>query len=237
VLAVAARWKFAYKLVLSMGLRPSIADRYSSLLKASEIARTNSTMQGVFQGICGILRQIVPYDRAGLSLYNPDQDNLKIVDIYGPHENSIFLAGHFLNRKTSQSGWVFDHKEPMFRRDLASDARFPGDRKIIGEGYFSICSVPLVVRGQSIGVLSVLGERKDQLTADHAEIVEEVSHQIALAIASIAPRCQNHANTRVVCPRCIGAAGGKTTVSKHREDLSNWGRKGGRGRKNNTVQP
>lgn len=28
-----------------------------------------------------------------------------------------------------------------------------------------------------------------------------------------------------LCPRCIGAAGGKTTVTKHRDALSMWGKK------------
>jgi formate hydrogenlyase transcriptional activator len=219
-----------------MGPHPSIADRYTSLLKASEIALTNSTMQEVFQGVCNVLKEIVPYDRAGLSLYDLEHDGLKIVDVYGPHENSIFRIGHLLSRKTSQTGWVFENKQSMFRRDIADDPRFPGDPKIVDEGYRSICSVPLVVRGNSIGVLSVLGARRNQLSSGDAEIVTEVSQQVALAIASIVPRCQTHANTKVVCPRCIGAAGGKSTVSKHREDLSSWGRKGGRGRKSISIE-
>lgn len=175
---------------------------------------------------------MVPYDRAGLSLYDPDYDGLRIVDTYGPHENSIFRVGHLLNRKTSQTGWVFEHKTPMVRRDLAKEVRFPADKNILDEGYYSLCSVPLVVSGTSIGVVTVLAERKNQLSLNHADVVEEVANQIALAIRSALPRCPTHGNTRLVCPRCIGAAGGKTTVSKHRNDLSSWGKKGGRGRKN-----
>jgi formate hydrogenlyase transcriptional activator len=216
--------------------RPSIADRYSSLRKASEIALTTTTTEGIFQGVCGILKEVVPYDRAGISLYDPEHDSLKIVDIFGPHENSVFRVGHLLGRKTCQTGWVFEHKQTLFRRDLATQSQFPSDKKIIDEGYRSICSVPLVVRGNSIGVLSVIGSRQNQLSVDHAEIVEAVSQQVALALASIVPHCLTHTNTKVVCPRCIGAAGGKTTVLKHREDLSNWGRKGGRGRRSISVE-
>jgi formate hydrogenlyase transcriptional activator len=216
--------------------RPSIADRYSSLRKASEIALTTTTAEGIFQRVCDLLKKVVPYDRAGLSLYDADNDGLKIVDIYGPHENSVFRVGHLLGRKTCQTGWVFEHKQTLFRRDLAAESKFPSDKRIIDEGYRSICSVPLVVRGNSLGVLSVIGSRQNQLSVDHAEIVEAVSQQVALALASIVPRCLTHTNTKVVCPRCIGAAGGKTTVLKHREDLSNWGRKGGRGRKSISVE-
>jgi formate hydrogenlyase transcriptional activator len=214
----------------------SIADRYRSLLKVNQVALTTSTTEGIFQGMCGVLKDIVPYDRAGLSLYDPEHDSLKIAGIYGPHENSIFTVGHLLSRKASQTGWVFDHKTTLFRRDLEKEVRFPGDKRVIDEGYRSICSVPLVVGGSSIGVVSVLASRKNKLSANHAEIVEEISNQIALAITSLTPRCPRHINGRLVCPRCIGAAGGKTTVSKHRNDLSIWGKTGGRGRKNLAVE-
>jgi formate hydrogenlyase transcriptional activator len=213
-------------------MRTPIAHRYWSLLKANEVALTTATTEEIFQRMCIALKDIVPYDRAGLSLYEPDQDGLRIVGIHGPHVNSLFRVGHVLSRQTSQTGWVFEHKTTLFRSDLEKQSRFPGDKKVVDEGYRSICSVPLVVRGNSIGVVSVLGARKNQLSEDHAEIVEEMSKPIALAISSLMLRCPKHANTRVLCPRCIGAAGGKTTVLKHRDDLASWGRKGGRGRRN-----
>jgi formate hydrogenlyase transcriptional activator len=211
-----------------MGVPTSIAQRYRSLLKVNEIALTTSTPLGLFQGLCAALNDAVPYDRAGLSLYDPDQDGLRIVGIHGPHNGSIFTVGHMLSRQNTQTGWVFEHKTMLFRRDLEKELRFLSDKRIVDEGYRSICSVPLVVRGSSIGVLSVIASRRNQLTNSHAEIVEQMSKVIALAISSTLPRCSNHTNTKLVCPRCIGAAGGKTTVSKHRDDLSDWGKKGGR---------
>lgn len=182
--------------------------------------------------MCVLLKNIIPYERAGLSLYDPDQDSLRITEIFGPHENSMFRVGRLLDRATTQTGWVFDHKTALFRRDLGNDMRFPGDKKVVEEGYHCICSVPLVVRGSSFGVISVLASRKNQLSADHAEIIEEVSKPVALAVSSLIPRCPKHTHTRTVCPRCIGATGGKATVSRHREDLSKWGRQGGRGHRN-----
>jgi len=214
-----------------MNLR-TISDRYRALLQVNEVALTGSTTEELFGGMCAALRRLLPYDRAGLSLYDPDCDSLKIVALYGPHENSIFRLGHLLDRKTSQTGWVFEHQTYIIRRDLAKEVRFPADRLTINEGYRSICSVPLIVRGNSIGVVSVLSRRKSDFSTGDARILQEVSNQIALAINSIIPRCHNHMNTKLVCPRCIGAAGGKATVSKHRQKLSDWGKRGGRGRKN-----
>ncbi|MBV8052746.1 MAG: GAF domain-containing protein [Acidobacteriaceae bacterium] len=208
-----------------------VVQRYQSLLQVNKIALTKPTTEGVFTGMCRVLRKLVPYDRAGLSVYDPEHDSLRIVYLYGRHENSMFHVGYLINRKTSQSGWVFENKTTMVRCNLATEPRFPRDQDIVAEGYHSFCSVPLVVRGNSIGVVSLLGRRKHSLSRMHANVLEELSNQIALAISSMNPRCPSHAHTRLVCPRCIGAAGGKSTVSKHRQDLSVWGKRGGRGRK------
>jgi hypothetical protein len=89
----------------------------------------------------------------------------------------------------------------------------------------------LIVRGNSIGVMTVVGAHQNQFSTKHAELLQQMSNPLALAITSMIPRCAVHANTKVVCPRCIGAAGGKATVSKHHADLSEWGKKGGRGRR------
>jgi hypothetical protein len=43
-------------------------------------------------------------------------------------------------------------------------------------------------------------------------------------------RCPVHKETELICPRCIGSRGGKTTAKKHRKQLSRWGKSGGRPR-------
>ena len=35
----------------------------------------------------------------------------------------------------------------------------------------------------------------------------------------------------LICPRCIAGDGGRSTAARHKEQLSEWGRQGGRGRK------
>lgn len=208
-----------------------IERRYRSLLQVNAVALNSATSEAVFRGMCIALKRLVPYERAALALYDPDHDALKIVDLYGPYENSSVRVGQLLSREDTQSGWAFDHKRPLFRRDLEKESRFVTDKEILQEGYRSMCSVPLMVLGHSIGVVTVTATKKNQLSMDHAEAVQEMSNQIALAINCNVLRCATHTGTKLVCPRCIGAAGGQATVAKHREYLSSWGKKGGRGKK------
>jgi len=211
--------------------KASVAVRYKSLLEVNKVALTASTPQRAFQGMCAVLKRVVPYDRAVLSIYDPDDDGLKIVDVFGPYENTVFHVGRVLSRKGTQSGWTFDRRSTVLRRNLAKEYRFPIDQAAMEEGCFSCCSVPLLVRGNSIGVVTVGAGQRNPLSESHAAIVEELSNQIALALSCSALRCPTHTTTRLVCPRCIGAAGGKATVARHRSDLSTWGKKGGLRRK------
>jgi GAF domain-containing protein len=209
----------------------SIASRYGALLRVNKLALTRYTAESVFEGLCAVLAEMVPFERAVLCLYDPTRDGLKIVDVQGSARKSVFGVGELLGRGSSQTGWTFEHKRTMFRRDIEKEIRFPTDKAATDEGYRSVCSVPLVVRDDSVGVVTVASGRQCPLTVRHVEIVQELSGQIALVVSSSMLRCTTHPGTRLVCPRCIGAAGGKTTVTKHREDLSAWGKKGGRGRR------
>lgn len=218
--------------VISMERMLSIERRYRSVLKVNDVALTRSTNSAVFQGMCAVLKGVVPYQRAALALYDSNVGGLKIADLFGPYENSTFRVGQLLSGEQTQTSWAFEQKTPVLRRDLENERRFASDEEMLKEGYHSMYSVPLVVRGISIGTVTVVAVKRNQLSRDHATFIWQMSNQIALAMNCSILRCTTHASTKLVCPRCIGAAGGKTTVSKHRQDLSNWGKKGGRGRKN-----
>lgn len=204
---------------------------YESFLQVNQVALTVPAHETVFRGMCEALKNVMPYERAGLALYDPDREDLKIIDLYGPFENSIFRVGQLLSRDGTQSAWAFENKTPLFRSDLQKQCRFPADRDILQEGYRSLCSVPLLVGESSIGVVTVAATRRNQLSMHHARMLQEMSNQIALAIHCKSLTCPSHTQTKLVCPRCIGAAGGQATVTKHREHLSTWGKQGGRGRK------
>jgi transcriptional regulator with GAF, ATPase, and Fis domain len=213
-----------------------ITRRYKSILQVNEVALTKRTAPAIFHGMCAVLKSLVPCDRALLTVYDSAYDDLQIVDVYGARTDSVFRIGQHLSRNTTQSGWAFEHKATMFRRNLFKERRFSLDKEALEEGYVSVCSVPLLVWGGSIGVVTVASARKNCFLVTHAQIVEEMSKQIALAINSITTKCPMHMHAKLVCPKCIGAMGGQATASKHRHNLSDWGKKGGRGHKRSNLK-
>jgi len=68
----------------------------------------------------------------------------------------------------------------------------PAEERTLAEGLHSYCAVPLIVRGESIGVVTLLSRRKNQFSERHAEFLQQAANQIVLAIKSFNPHCSQH---------------------------------------------
>jgi hypothetical protein len=166
-----------------------------------------------------------------LSLFAPQNGALTLAaaDACGP--DSFYRVGLMLDCEESHHGWVFEHQQPIVRRDLQREVKFQVEQHNVREGIRSYCAVPLIVREESIGVIIILSSQKNQYSDGHAEFLQQVSNQVVLAITSLMPFCPEHSHTRLICPRCIASGGGQTTVVRYKAQLSDWGKQGGRGRK------
>ncbi|MGE5734733.1 MAG: GAF domain-containing protein [Acidobacteriota bacterium] len=210
---------------------PRSIERYRTIIEVNRVAIVETAPEKVFCGMCAALKKVMPCDRAGLTVYDPEHDALKIAALYGRYENSFFRVGDFLRRNDSQNGWTFEHQSGTLRRDLAKEHQFALEKHTLEEGFLSLCSVPLVVYGKGVGVVTILSQQKNQYSHRHGQYLQDVANQIALLVAMLAPHCTHHPQSKLLCPRCIASAGGRTTTAKYKEQLSAWGQKGGRRKK------
>jgi formate hydrogenlyase transcriptional activator len=214
-----------------MTARLRTGQRYATILEVNQAAITRLGINEVFSGACHAVKKVLPYDRMGLSLYAPDKGALKLAAAEGCGPDSFYRTGLMLDCKETHHGWVFQHKKAIVRRDLQKEIEFQIEQQNLIEGIRSYCAVPLIVRGDSLGVMIILSSQKNCYSARHAEFLQEVSDQLSLAVKSLMPSCPKHFSTNLVCPRCIASGGGRATAVKHKAQLSDWGKQGGRGRK------
>ena len=99
--------------------------------------------------------------------------------------SSYFQAGLEVGRSETSAGWAFDHQQPLLRRNLEEEQQFDNERRLCAEGMRSLCVVPLVLRGKSIGTLSVVSQKKEQYSEAEAQFLQEVAAQVALAIENM----------------------------------------------------
>src|SRR5580700_5897952 len=126
----------------------------------------------------------IPFDRCAITLYTPETDTLRFLAVEGALGSDYFQPGLEVGRTETSAGWVFDHQQPL-RRNLEEELPFANERRLWAEGLRSLCIVPLILRGKSIGTLSVVSREKDQYSEEAAQFLQEVATQVALAIENM----------------------------------------------------
>jgi formate hydrogenlyase transcriptional activator len=163
----------------------SAADRLRTLLEINNAIITNLSRDALLGSIAEALRRIVPFDRAALTLYQPESDTFRFMAIEGGSVSGYFRPGLEIESKQNSVGWVFHHQRPIVRRDLEREQEFDNERRLAAEGMRSHCVVPMIVRGKSIGTLNVASGARDQYSEADAKFLQDVANQVALAIGNM----------------------------------------------------
>jgi GAF domain-containing protein len=81
------------------------------------------------------------------------------------------------------AGWVAKHSEPVVIHDVTRDARFQGsvDKRSKFRTRNMVC-VPVVIKGQVIGVLQAINRIGGEFTADDLKLFQLFSNQAAIAL-------------------------------------------------------
>jgi formate hydrogenlyase transcriptional activator len=155
-----------------------------SLLDINNAIITNLTEEALLRSISEAVRPSIPFDRCAIILYTPETDTLRFLAVEGALGSDYFQPGLEVGREETSAGWVFDHQQPL-RRNLEEEPQFANERRLWAEGLRSLCIVPLILRGKSIGTLSVVSREKDRYSEEAAQFLQEVATQVALAIENM----------------------------------------------------
>jgi PAS domain S-box-containing protein len=161
------------------------AERRRTLLEINNAIITNLTQEALFRSVSEALQRVIPFNRAALTIYNPERGTFRFLALESRFESDYFRVGLEYDRKESVSAWVFDHQQAVVRHDLEKEQEYPNDRRLLAEGINSYCVVPLAVGGRSIGTLNLGSETKGQYSEADAEFLQEVGNQVALAVENM----------------------------------------------------
>jgi formate hydrogenlyase transcriptional activator len=160
-------------------------ERRRTLLEINNAIITNLTQEALLHAVTESLRRVIPFDRAGFSLYVPERKTFRLLATESEFPSDYFRVGLELRRGEGISTWVFDHHQPVLRRDLEKEQQYPNDRRHLADGIYSYCVVPLIIRGKSIGTLNVASRTRNQYSERDLEFLQEVASQVALAVENM----------------------------------------------------
>ena len=160
--------------------------RRRMLLEINNAIVTKLTRDELWAAIGEAVRRVVPFDRLALALYDAKENCLSIASYAGPYQRDDYTPlGRRLILNDSPAGLAFTTRKPILRRDLELERLTGSEERAYGHGFRSICALPLVVRGLSIGAITVGSLNRAQYSGADADFLMEVASQIAIAVDNL----------------------------------------------------
>jgi formate hydrogenlyase transcriptional activator len=160
-------------------------ERNRSLLQINNAIITNLTQQALLHSISEALLRVISFDRCAITLYQPERDTFRFLAVEGDLHSDYFRSGLEDSRNETCVCWAFDHQRPLLRRDLEKEGQYANERRLVAEGIQSMCVLPLVFQGKSIGTLSLVSRERDRYSEEDAVFLQEVANQVVLAVQNM----------------------------------------------------
>ena len=152
------------------------------MLQLSSALLANLDVRKLLGAISASIGEVVPHDAATLGLYDPATDAL-MVQFLAPDEGGVPQGEVRLKLEGSPAGEAFRSREPVVLQRIEG-SRFvaEGRRHLTSQGMQSGCWVPLIHRGQAIGVLAVASRIEGAFSHREAEMLVQIADQVAMAV-------------------------------------------------------
>jgi len=159
-------------------------DRLQVLLEINNILVTSRELSDLFQGIVTALTRVIHHHYTSLALLDPATNLLKIHSLHFPggyklpEDKEITVA-----LEMSPAGRCILTKQPALFRGNELD-QFPAEivKILRGEGLSSVCCVPLITHGRTLGTLNLASRKDSAFTPQDVELLNQVAAQIAIAV-------------------------------------------------------
>ena len=159
------------------------SERLQLLLEINNAVSSHLELRTLMQTIFECLRKVLPYDVVGLSLYDPETDQLRSYANVLPDHQPFIEEGEAIPLEGSVPGLVFRSGKPVLM-DRLEDERFQSDwsKRFRAAGFKSGGSVPLTAHGRKLGTLGVACRRETQISQDDVDLLCQVAGQVAIAV-------------------------------------------------------
>jgi len=154
------------------------------MLQLSGALLSNMDVRKLLEAISASLREVVPHDAATLGLYEVQSGTL-MVQFLNVAEGESRRTDVRLPMDGSPAGLAFRSREPVLL-DRIQEPRFAaeGVRHLTDLGMRSGCWVPLIHRGEAVGVLAIASRIEGTFSQHDADMLVQLAGQVAMAVSN-----------------------------------------------------
>jgi formate hydrogenlyase transcriptional activator len=158
-------------------------DRTLLLLDVTNALVRNLELGELFKAISASLRRIMRHDYAALTL--PDgADTLRLYAVDFPEGSGLVHPDLPFPIQGSLAGRAFTTGKPLIVSRQDDVVHYPAEiaRMLFAEGLKSVCCLPLLNRGRTVGVLTVASRSESAFSIDDTDLLRQVANQVAIAV-------------------------------------------------------
>jgi len=154
------------------------------MLQLSSALLANMDVSKLLGAISASIGEVIPHDAATLALNDPATGGL-VVQFLGLDEGGARRGAVRLPIDCSPAGEAFRTREPVVIERL-KDAHYPSEsvHHLTSLGMQSGCWVPLMHRGEAVGVLATASRLEGAFTHREAEMLSQLAVQVAVAVSN-----------------------------------------------------
>jgi formate hydrogenlyase transcriptional activator len=159
------------------------SDQYRTLLEVSRAILSHRELNGLFEDLSRLLRQILPFDFLNLVLYDAARNEMRLHILEtGDGADRRPAAGSFSPAETP-SGAAWSEQRAIVIHDVDVESRWPRVMDILrARGIRSCCYVPLTTAHRRLGSVGFGFASRHELTADELAFFQNVAAPVALAV-------------------------------------------------------
>ncbi|WP_447979004.1 sigma 54-interacting transcriptional regulator [Candidatus Nitrospira bockiana] len=158
---------------------------YEVLLEVTNVLNLQRDSEGLWKAITRQIQRVVPWDRAGILLYDPVHDGFRFYAVVTNVERPALSRETIIPRVGSAMGWVYDRKQLHVRPNLHQEQVFLEDKFYLEEGLGRMINFPLLVQDECLGTLNIGSRETGEPDPEDLKFLQQVATQIAYAIAHV----------------------------------------------------
>ena len=155
---------------------------YQTLLEVTNILNSQRNSEDLWKAITGYIKKVVPWERAGITLYHHDLDAFRFYAVETSMPIVKLKCDAIIPREGSAMGWVYDHQRLHFRAHIQQKQEFLEDAIYKEEGLGRMINIPMIVGETCIGSLNIGSVESGEPDPENVEFLTQVATQIAFAI-------------------------------------------------------
>jgi len=157
-------------------------ESYRALLAVTNVLNSQRDTDSLWRAITEQIRKVLPWERAGVTLYNPDTDSFRFYAVETTMPHRELPRDAVIPKVGSAVGWVHENRTIHVRPDLRRQRLFLEDDYYVREGLGRMINSPLMVGNACIGTLNIGSVECGDPDPTDLEFLQLVAIQIAYAI-------------------------------------------------------